>query len=495
MYESLLQSLICESRPGLASNGMKTTQYIDIPRQTKIVATLGPATTEQKVLESLIDAGLSVARMNMSHGDHKEHALRVKNLRKAAEVKRAHVGVLVDLAGPKIRTGELSTETVDLVPGKKLILTTEKVIGTAAKMSVNYTRLPREVKAGGFIMLDDGRRKLFIEKIVGNEIHTKILIGGSIKPRRGVNVPGAYLSLSAITAKDKKDIVFAIEQKAEYVALSFVRTVKDVTDARKLLSGAKDQPLIIAKIETPEAVDNIDAILAECDGIMIARGDLAIEVPREMVPVIQKTLIRRARAQRKLVITATQMLETMIKNPVPTRAEVSDIANAIFDGTDAVMLSEESAMGEYAKEAVAMMRSVALATDKEISIWTPGIDIEEPIDAIKKESCTIAELVGAKAIIALTETGNAPQKIAAFKTKFPIIALTDKPFIARRLSLVRGVWPILYKSVKNIPELQTSVKEIVTEYKIAKKGDRVVVVSGMMFGKPSNSNMLFVETI
>lgn len=470
-------------------------QYIDIPRQTKIVATLGPATTEQKVLEGLIEAGLSVARMNMSHGDHAEHAVRVKNLRSAAKAKGAHVGVLVDLSGPKIRTGELATETVDLLAGKKLILTTEKMVGTAAKMSVNYERLPKEVKKGGFIMLDDGRRKLLIEKIVGKEIHTKIIVGGEIKPRRGVNVPGAYLSLSAITAKDKKDVLFAIEQKAEYVALSFVRTVKDITDARKLLKDAKEQPLLIAKIETPEAVDNIDAILSECDGIMIARGDLAIEIPREQVPVVQKILIRKARAQRKLVITATQMLETMIKNPVPTRAEVSDIANAIFDGTDAVMLSEESAMGLFAKDAVAMMRSVALATDGELSVWTSGIDIEESIDALKKESCTIAELIGAKAIIALTETGSAPRKIAAFKTKFPIIALTDKPFVARRLSLVRGVWPILYKSVKSIPELQTTIKEIAKEYDIAKKGECVVVVSGMVFGKPSYSNMLFVETI
>ena len=474
---------------------MKKLQYIDIPRQTKIVATLGPATTEQKILETLIESGLSVGRINMSHGDHAEHALRIANLRKAAEAKNAHVGVLVDLSGPKIRTGELTTETVNLIAGKTLILTTEKMVGTVAKMSVNYARLPQEVKKGGIIMLDDGRRKLQVEKIAGTEIHTRIIVGGEIKPRRGVNVPGAYLSISAITPKDKKDVLFAIEQGAEYVALSFVRTVKDVTDLRKLLVSAKQQPWIIAKIETPEAVENIDAILAECDGIMIARGDLAIEIPREEVPVVQKTLIRKARAARKLVITATQMLESMIKNPVPTRAEVSDIANAIFDGSDAVMLSEESAMGVYAKEAIEMMRSVALATDPEISIWTEGIGIEKPIDALKKESCEIAELVGAKAIIAPTETGNAPQKIAAFKTKFPIIALTDKPFVARRLSLVRGVWPIIHTSVKDIPQLQESIREIVKDYSIAKKGDRIVVVSGMTFGKPSNSNMLFVETI
>jgi pyruvate kinase len=330
---------------------MKNSRNIHIKRQTKIVATIGPATHSVENLTKLINAGLSVARLNMSHGDHKEHGERIRNIRTASLETSMPIGVLVDLSGPKIRTGELESETVDLIPGKKLILTTEPMIGNADKMSVNYPNLAKELKVGGMVMLDDGRRKLQVLSIKDNEITCKILIGGVIKPRRGVNLPGAYLSISAITEKDKEDLKFAIKNKAEYVALSFVRTAEDVKYLKSLLPK-NYKPLIISKIETEEALREIDGILAESDGIMIARGDLAIEIPREEVPVVQKTLIRKARHMRKMIITATQMLETMIHNPVPTRAEVSDIANAIFDGTDAIMLSEESAMGKYPVGAV-----------------------------------------------------------------------------------------------------------------------------------------------
>lgn len=470
-------------------------QYTDILRQTKIVATLGPASSDQQTLERFIDAGLSVARINMSHGSHEDHAQRIDVMRTAAALKNAHIGILVDLAGPKIRTGELETETVELISGNTLTLTTQSIVGSAQKMSVNYQNLAKEIKEGSNILLDDGRRKLRVERIEGDEIHCTVLVGGEIKARRGVNLPGAYLSISAITEKDKEDIVFAIAQGAEYVGLSFVRTAEDVVALRELLPNDSQRPYIIAKIETPEAVENIDEILKVTDGIMVARGDLAIEVPREQVPVIQKTIIRKARGAHKLVITATQMLETMTRNPVPTRAEVSDIATAIFDGTDAVMLSEESAIGLYGTEAIAMMRSVALVSDPALRIRTEEIDTENLKDALKKESCVVADIIGAKAIVALTETGSTPQKIAAFKTTFPIIALTDKPFVARRLSLVRGVWPILYESVQSIPQLRESLSRIVKEYGIAQAGDSVVVVSGMTFGVASNSNMLFIETI
>jgi pyruvate kinase len=470
-------------------------QKIDSHRQTKIVATLGPATTEQKTIEHLIDAGLSVARMNMSHGSHDEHAGRIKNLRFAAKAKGAHVGVLVDLAGPKIRTGDLTTETVTLVPGKKIVLTTKKIVGTAERMSISYERLPREVKTGGTIMLDDGRRNLRVDRVQGSEIYCTILVGGDIKSRRGVNVPGAYLSISAITPKDKRDVQFALAQGAEFVALSFVRTADDVRTLRSLMKRAKEQPFIIAKIETPEALENIDAILQVTDGIMIARGDLAIEIPREQVPVIQKQLIRKARAAKKLVITATQMLETMVRNPVPTRAEVSDIANAIFDGTDAVMLSEESAMGPYAKEAIEVMRSVALATDGELRPRTDEITLDNPNDAVKRASCVIAAQIRARAIFAPTETGTTARVIAAFRPKLPIIAITDNPFIARQLSLVRGVWSIVHGDLRTTTALRSGIRTMAREYTLAKKGEQVVVVSGTRFGKTGSSNLLFIEEV
>jgi pyruvate kinase len=344
------------------------------------------------------------------------------------------------------------------------------------------------------VMLDDGRRKLQVLSINGREVTCKILIGGVIKPRRGVNLPGAYLSISAITEKDKEDLKFAIKNKAEYVALSFVRTAEDVKYLKSLLPK-NYKPLIISKIETEEALKEIDGILAESDGIMIARGDLAIEIPREEVPVVQKTLIRKARHMRKIVITATQMLETMIHNPVPTRAEVSDIANAIFDGTDAVMLSEESAMGKYPVEAVEMMAQIARATDPSLRPRIDEIKFDKKEDAIKKQAVMLATEVGAKAIISLTETGSTPMKLASFKGTRSVIAVTESREVASKLTLVRGVWPIIHDGVKDFVELRKVIKELIKNEGIAEKGDTVVVVSGMTFGTPGGSNMLFVEYI
>lgn len=473
---------------------MKNSKNIHIKRQTKIVATIGPATHSVENLSKLINAGLSVARLNMSHGDHKEHGERIKNIRTASLETAMPIGVLVDLSGPKIRTGELESETVDLIPGKKLILTTEQMVGNADKMSVNYPNLAKELEVGGMVMLDDGRRKLQVLSINGREVTCKILIGGVIKPRRGVNLPGAYLSISAITEKDKEDLKFAIKNKAEYVALSFVRTAEDVKYLKSLLPK-NYKPLIISKIETEEALKEIDGILAESDGIMIARGDLAIEIPREEVPVVQKTLIRKARHMRKIVITATQMLETMIHNPVPTRAEVSDIANAIFDGTDAVMLSEESAMGKYPVEAVEMMAQIARATDPSLRPRIDEIKFDKKEDAIKKQAVMLATEVGAKAIISLTETGSTPMKLASFKGTRSVIAVTESREVASKLTLVRGVWPIIHDGVKDFVELRKVIKELIKNEGIAEKGDTVVVVSGMTFGTPGGSNMLFVEYI
>jgi len=478
------------------SNKPKNTSnnFINLNRQTKIVATLGPVTTEVQVLKDLLNAGLSVGRINMSHGNHVEHTKRIKNFRTACSELGFNGGVLIDLSGPKIRTGELSTPTVNLIPGQKLILTTDTIVGDQDKMSVNYPLLAKELKVGGIVMLDDGRRKLVVEKIEGDEVTCRILIGGEIKSRRGVNLPGAYLSISAVTDKDIEDVKFALKMKAEYIALSFVRTADDVKFLKTLLP-AKNRPLIISKIETEEALKEIDGILAESDGIMIARGDLAIEVPRTDVPVIQKTLIRKARIAKKLVITATQMLETMIKNPVPTRAEVSDIANAIFDGSDAVMLSEESAMGMFARESVGMMAEVSLSTDPHLRHRFDEVVLERIEDSLKKQAVVLATELNAKAIIALTETGSTPMKLAAFKGTRSIIAVTENEKVAKNLSLVRGVWPKIHKGVTHMSDLRKMIQTIMKEIGVSKKGECVVVVSGMTFGKSGASNMLFVEYV
>lgn len=470
-------------------------QLIDIERQTKIVATIGTASESLEILTKLTEAGLNVARMNMSHGDHAEHGRKIDNVRAVNKNLNSHVSVLVDLAGPKIRIGDFDTEKVTLIEGKKIILTTEKIIGNVNKVYVNYEKLPQELKKGNIIMLNDGKNKLIVESIKGKEITCKILVGGEVRSRRGVNLPGAYLSVSAITNKDKKDIDFAVEKKAEFIGVSFVRTKKDILDLLKILAKKSWKPKIIAKIETEEAIENFDEILEVVDGIMVARGDLAVEVPKERVPALQKKIIKKANEAGKFVITATQMLASMQTSPVPSRAEVSDVANAIFDGTDAVMLSEESAVGLYPVLAVQTMRDIAMATDKANDPRHEYLKLDYKVDAIKLGAVELAKMVDAKAIIALTETGSTPFKISRFKNKIPIIALSDKKENLLSLSLAHGVSTLESKTVHNIPELRNSIKDIVKKYNIAGKGDNVLVVSGLTFGTTGSSNMLFVEEI
>jgi len=475
-----------------------TKQLIDVSRQTKIVATIGTASESLDILTQLTKAGLNVARMNMSHGDHAEHGAKIDNVRTVNKSLNSSVSILVDLAGPKIRIGDFDTEKVTLVEGKKIIFTTEKIVGNVNKVHINYAKLPQELKKGNIIMLNDGKNKLIVEKIVGTEIFCKILVGGEVRSRRGVNLPGAYLSVSAITDKDKKDIDFALSKKAEFLGVSFVRTEKDILDLKKILAKKCTSdycPKIIAKIETEEAIENFTEILEQVDGIMVARGDLAVEVPKEKVPALQKKIIKAANEAGKFVITATQMLASMQTSPVPSRAEVSDVANAIFDGTDAVMLSEESAVGMYPVLAVQTMREIAEATDKANDPRHEYLNLDLSVDAIKLGSVEIAKMVEAKAIIALTETGSTPFKISRFKNNIPIIALTDKKDGLLFLSLAHGVSIIESKTVHNISELRNSIKEIAKEYGIAKKGDKIVVVSGLTFGTTGSSNMLFVEQI
>ncbi len=468
---------------------------IDLTRQTKIVATIGSASEGKDVLTKLVQNGLNVARMNMSHGDHAEHARKIGTVREVNAELGAHVAVLVDLAGPKIRIGDISTDMITLVPGKRIVLTTTKVMGTVDRVYVNYEKLPQEVKKGNSIMLNDGKQQLLVESISGNEITCRIVVGGSIRGRRGVNVPGAYLSVSAITPKDKKDIDFAIEQKADFLAISFVRTAADIDVLRKILAKKSWQPKIIAKIETEEAIEQFDAILEKVDGVMVARGDLAVEVPKERVPVLQKKIIRKANEAGKFVITATQMLSSMQTSPVPTRAEVSDVANAIFDGTDAVMLSEESAVGEYPVEAVATMRSICEATDAANNPRHSYTHFNHVTQGLQKAAVDLAHTIGAKAIIALTETGSTPLVVSRFKTNTPIIALSEKGMDLNFLSLAHGVSLISCDPIHAIPELRKNIQAVVMKYGVAKAGESVIVVSGLTFGVSGSSNMLLIEKI
>ena len=336
-------------------------------KKTKIVATIGPKSDTKDMLTALFKAGVNVCRTNMSHGEQTDHEKRIKLIRAIAKKEKQQIAILQDLSGPKIRIGDFSTPTVELVAGKKIILTGDKTcIGDATKVYFNYPHIEKDIKAGMVLMVDDGKKKLVVEKVIGTEIHTKVIIGGTTKGRRGVNIPGAYLSIPALTEKDKKDLSFGIAQGVDFIALSFVRTAKDIEDLRTLIKKQKGDQAIIAKIETQEAVEHIESIIAVTDGIMVARGDLAVEIGPEKVPAVQKMIIKKCNEVGKPVIVATQMLESMISSPVPTRAEVSDVANAIFDGADAVMLSEESALGQFPKEAVTMMAHIAVETEKQI---------------------------------------------------------------------------------------------------------------------------------
>lgn len=461
-------------------------------KKTKIVATIGPRTETVEMLSKLVQAGLNVARLNMSHGDQAEHAVRITSIREAEKKTGQRIAILQDLSGPKIRTGEYTTERITIEAGKKIILTTEKIVGDAKKIYVNYEKLPQEVKKGNFIMLDDGKKQLVVEKVAGNEVHCKVVVGGELKPRRGVNIPGAYLSVSSITEKDKKDLAFGLKQGVDIIALSFVRRAEDVLELKAMLKKAKKDIPVISKIETQEAMDNLDAILEVSDGAMVARGDLAIEVPTEMVPLYQKEIIAKCNALGKPVITATQMLESMIQSPVPTRAEVSDIANAIFDGTDAVMLSEESTLGLYPVEAVTMMSKIANAVELQ-DFEAEGT--ETVTDAISDAISQIVTQVGARAIVALTESGTTARMVARFGPDAPIYAFTPHEKTARELSVVSGVYPVIIEKLTSFEQALAFVPKYLKDNKLAKKGDKIVLTAGMPFGVTGSTNMMFVLTI
>lgn len=440
----------------------------------------------------MVKAGLNVARLNMSHGDHAEHLAKIKNIRTVESKLGVSLPILMDLSGPKIRTGEYETERITITKGKKVIITTENIKGTSERFSINYPKLPQEVVKGSVIMLDDGKKKLVVERVIGNDIHTKVIIGGELKPRRGVNIPGAYLSVSSITPKDKKDIAFGLKSGVDMFALSFVRTAKDVQELQKIMKRAGTVVPVIAKIETQEAIDNLDAILAVADGAMVARGDLAIEVPTELVPVYQKRIIEKCNYLGKPAITATQMLESMIVSPVPTRAEVSDIANAIYDGTDAVMLSEESTLGSYPVEAVTVMSKVAHANEipKDYRGYYNTVQ-----DSISRSVYKTARNVQASLIVALTESGQSARLVERFNPNVPIIALTPNKATVQSLALTSNVHAYQLPGAKNFDHVLEFVPEFLKREKLVKKGERVVVTAGVPFGIKGSTNMVVVLTI
>jgi pyruvate kinase len=475
---------------------------MNLGKKTKIVCTIGPATESVEKLTELVNAGMNVMRLNFSHGDFAEHQARVDNMKKVSKATGKTVGILQDLAGPKIRIGEFSgSGAITLKEGHTFTLTTnaaEKTSGTEKRVWINYPLLPKEVKVGGFILIHDGKKKLQVTSIKGKDIICKVIVGGEIKGKRGVNLPGAYLSVSSITEKDRHDIDFGIKNKVDFVALSFVRRASDIIELREMLKKAKSDAMIVAKIETPEALENIDAILAETDAIMVARGDLAIEIPAEEVPFAQKNLIRKCIALGKPVITATQMLESMIKSPIPTRAEVSDVANAIIDGTDAIMLSEETTLGDYPVEAVHMMTRIALSIEKNMNRSASSLqydDSNDMTDIISQSAVHVAEKLDAKYLVALTKSGWTARMLARYRPGQQVLSLMGNQKDANKLMMTYGCFPVVVPHFETVGDIMTLVRKVALEHHFTKKGDKVVIIAGMPVGKAKGTNMALVETI
>jgi pyruvate kinase len=462
-------------------------------KKTKIVATMGPVSCNKKTLTQMVDAGMNVARMNFSHGTHEDH-LETFNLVRAVEKStKQPVAILQDLSGPKIRVGEVTKGTV-LEKNESIILTTEKCIGTSEKVFVNYKKLPQEVSKGATIKVDDGKLELFVERISGNNIYCKIIVGGALSSRKGVNLPDTLLSISSLTAKDKKDVLFGIEHDVDFMALSFVQTANDVRDLKKILNKHNNKAKIIAKIETTPAVENIDEILAIADGAMVARGDMAVEIGVEKVPLVQKMIIEKCNKLGKPVITATQMLDSMEKSPVPTRAEVSDIANAILDGTDAIMLSGETTIGNYPVESVQTMTAIAKRTEPQIknTQLTYMNESRAIVDAMSVSVVRIANNVRARLLVSLTESGLTAQMIARFKPHHGLIAITPKRRTFNQLQLLYGCQPVLSNMSGGITELTREIQKLVKKNNWAVTGEQIVVTAGSKFGTPGSTNTIFV---
>ncbi len=474
-------------------------------KKTKIVATIGPKSEDVKTLQVLFKSGVNVCRQNFSHGDHKEHRQRFKNIKQASKLSGKQVATLQDLSGPKIRTGENEAdEFLKLTTGQVITLTNKKCKNSSERIFINYPKLTKEVRPGDRVLLNDGKLSLrVVKKVSENELLAKVLFGGNIRSRRGVNFPDSDISISSLTPKDRKDLDFALKSlDFDFVALSFVRTAKDLRSLRNILKKHNSKIRTVAKIETPQAVDNIDEILKEADAVMVARGDLATEIGVENVPMVQKRIIKKANALGKPVIVATQMLESMIHSPVPTRAEVSDVSNAILDGADAVMLSEETAMGDYPLEAVSVMRDVALKTEKDIN-YKKRVQREyayqkgkiDKTDAVTRYAVKVALDLDAKAIVAFTETGTTARMLSRFRPAQGIFVISPYDETLRQTQIVFAAYPGAKTNLSKKVDVIAVARKFLLKSKAAKRGDKIVIVSGSVFGRPGETNTMTVVEV
>ncbi|RIN35587.1 pyruvate kinase [Staphylococcus succinus] len=472
-------------------------------RKTKIVCTIGPASESEEMLEKLIKAGMNVARLNFSHGDHAEHKARIDTIREVSKKLGKTVAILLDTKGPEIRTHNMKDGVIELVKGSEVIVSMTEVEGTTEKFSVTYDNLINDVEEGSYILLDDGLIELQVKKIdkANGEVLCDVLNTGELKNKKGVNLPGVKVSLPGITEKDANDINFGISVGVDFIAASFVRRPSDVLDIRKLLEAQKNTNIsIIPKIENQEGIDNIKEILEVADGLMVARGDMGVEIPPESVPMVQKDLIRQCNKLGKPVITATQMLDSMQRNPRPTRAEASDVANAIYDGTDAVMLSGETAAGQYPEEAVKTMRNIAISAEaaqdykKLLSDRTKLVETSL-VNAIGVSVAHTALNLKVKAIVAATESGSTARTISKYRPQSDIIAVTPSSETARQCALVWGIHPVVKEGRKTTDALLNNAVATAVETEKVQNGDLIIITAGVPTGEKGTTNMMKLHLV
>jgi pyruvate kinase len=464
-------------------------------KRTKIIATIGPASNSPAIIARLIRAGMDAARLNFSHGDWDDHTRRIRLIRQEAEKAGRQIAIIQDLQGPKLRVGVMENDAVTLKRGDTLTVTLKNITGTNRIISVTYPRLTKDLKTGDAILLDDGRLELAVMKKSVAGLACKVVRGGLLKSHKGVNLPGAKLSLPSLSRKDQADLRFGIAQGVDYIALSFVRRAADIVSTRRFLKAHGADIPIIAKIEKPEAVRNLDEIIEAADGIMVARGDLGVEMSPEQVPLLQKKIITACNRAEKPVITATQMLESMIENPQPTRAEASDVANAILDGTDCVMLSGETAMGKYPVQSVEVMARFAMQAETSLAPWPPDVHISGPDESVAHAACRAAEEQHAQAIVTFTQSGSTALLVSKHRPRMRILAPTPFDQVARKISLYWGVTPILLKTKRTTDDMIASVERAMLFRKLVRPHDLIVITAGVPIGVAGSTNMMKIHRV
>ena len=466
-------------------------------RRTKIVATLGPSSSSPEVIARLFHAGADVFRLNFSHGSHEDHAARIAIIRDLERKTGRPIGILADVQGPKLRVGRFGGGRVHLQTGQKFVLDLNPTPGNAGRVNLPHPEIIGAAQIGTSLLLDDGKLRLRVEKVRPDHLETQVVVGGALSDRKGVNVPDVVLPIPALTEKDRADLDFVLAQGVEYIGLSFVQRPEDVAETKAIADG---RAWIMVKMEKPQAVENLDAIMALTDCVMVARGDLGVELPPEEVPLVQKRIVQAARVAGKPVVVATQMLESMISAPAPTRAEASDVATAVFDGADAVMLSAETAAGQYPFEAVNMMDRIVARVEQDPG-WRTLTDLARPAPqptsagAIATAGRQVAHTIGAQAIAAFTATGSTALRVARERPSCPILGLTPEERTSRRLAVVWGVHPVVVSELHSMTETVTRATRAAVQEGFVKSGDEVVVIAGVPFGTPGTTNALRVALV